>query len=137
VAARNRQGFQSYLVAYPNGAFAQRARDILLTCRAETRESWKPGPAVANQMLRGVGDTTSGMTKEQACTKAKSDVQTMAKRLCETIVHNGGYRNAQWTVSDVPCDCNQPNARVTVCIADLPYSCRWEMQVSEHVEICG
>ena len=84
-----------------------------------------------------VSQLRPGMTKEQACTKAKTDVQTMAKRLCETIVHNGGYRNAQWTVSDVPCDCNQPNARVTVCIADLPYSCRWEMQVSEHVEICG
>jgi hypothetical protein len=135
--AKTRQGFQTYLVAYPNGAYAQRARDILLTCRTETQENWKPGPDVANQMLRGVGDTSSGMTSAQACAKAKSDVREQAKRICQTIVTNGNYRNAKWTVSDAECDCKSPNPRVTVCIADLPYSCRWEMKMTERIEICG
>ena len=134
---KSRQAFQTYLIAYPNGAYAQRARDVLLTCRSEARETWKPGPDVANQMLRGVGDTSKGMTPAQACGKAKSDVHAQAKLICQTIVTNGGYRNAKWTVSDTDCDCNQPNPRVTVCIADLPYSCRWEMKVSERIEICG
>ena len=134
---KTRAAFQSYLVAYPNGSYAQRARDILLTCRTETRESWKEGPAVANQMLRGVGDTSGGMTREQSCQKAKGDVSALAKRLCETIVHNGGYRNPRWTVRDADCDCESPTTRVTICKADLAYSCMWEMKVQERLEICG
>jgi hypothetical protein len=139
VMDKTRQGFQTYLVSYPDGAYAQRARDTLLTCRTETKEVWKPGPDVANQMLRGVsgGALSSGTTPEQHCSKAKDDVRALAKRLCETIVTNGGYRNAKWTVADSPCDCKQPNNVVMNCIADLAYSCRWEMRVTERIEICG
>ncbi len=139
VAEKTRQAFQSYLVAYPNGAYAQRARDTLLTCRTETKEVWKPGPDVANQMVRGVsgGALSSGVTAEQHCSKAKADVHARAKLMCETIVTNGGYRNAKWTVADAPCDCQKPNTVVMSCIADLAYSCRWEMRVTERTEICG
>jgi hypothetical protein len=139
VAEKTRQGFQTYLVSFPNGAYAQRARDTLLTCRTETREVWKPGPDVANQMVRGVsgGPLSSGVTAEQHCAKAKSDVHSRAKLMCETIVTNGGYRNAKWTVADSPCDCQRPNSVVMTCIADLAYSCRWEMRVTERTEICG
>ncbi len=55
----------------------------------------------------------------------------------DTIVTNGGYRNARWTVADAPCDCQRPNNVVMTCIADLAYSCRWEMKVTERIEICG
>lgn len=134
---KTRAAFQSYLIAYPNGTYAQRARDILLTCRSETRETWKEGPSVANQMLRGVGDTSGGMSRIDACQKAKNDVVALAKRLCETIVHNGGYRNPRWTVKDSDCDCESPNSRVTICKADLAYSCMWEVKVQERVETCG
>jgi hypothetical protein len=139
VAEKRRQGFQSYLLAYPNGAYAQRARDTLLTCRTETSEVWKPGPDVANQMVRGVsgGPLSSGVTAEQHCAKAKADVRARAKLMCETIATNGGYRNPKWTVADSPCDCKQPNKVVMTCIADLAYSCRWEMRVTERTEICG
>ena len=139
LAEKTRQAFQTYLISYPNGAYAQRARDTLLTCRTETAEVWKPGPDVANQMVRGVsgGPLSSGVTADQHCAKAKSDVQARAKLMCETIVTNGGYRNAKWTVKDAPCDCQQPNSAVMTCIADLPYSCRWEMRVTERTEICG
>jgi len=139
LAEKTRQAFQSYLLSYPNGAYAQRARDTLLTCRTETREVWKPGPDVANQMVRGVsgGALSTGMTAEQHCAKAKSDVHARAKLMCETIVTNGGYRNAKWTVADAPCDCQRPNSVVMNCIADLAYSCRWEMRVTERTEICG
>ena len=139
IAEKNRQGFQTYLISYPNGAYAQRARDILLTCRTETNEVWKPGPDVANQMVRGVagGALSSGMTAEQHCAKAKADVHARAKLMCETIVTNGGYRNARWSVADAPCNCEQPNKVVMNCIADLAYSCRWEMRVTERTEICG
>jgi hypothetical protein len=139
VAEKTRQGFQTYLISYPNGAYAQRARDTLLTCRTETAEVWKPGPDVANQMVRGVsgGPLSSGTTPEQHCTRAKQDVRDRAKLMCETIVTNGGYRNAKWTVADAPCDCKQPNNVVMTCIADLAYSCRWEMRVTERTEICG
>ena len=126
-------------MSYPNGAYAQRARDTLLTCRTETQEVWKAGPDVANQMVRGVsgGALASGTTAEQHCAKAKSDVRAQAKLMCETIVTNGGYRNAKWTVADSPCDCQRPNDKVMTCIADLAYSCRWEMKVTERTEICG
>jgi hypothetical protein len=136
---KSRQAFQSYLLAYPNGAYAQRARDTLLTCRTEAHDVWKPGPDVANQMVRGVsgGPLSSGMTADQHCAKAKSDVRAQAKLMCETITTNGGYRNAKWTVTDTPCDCKYPNDKVITCIADLPYSCRWEMKVTERTEICG
>jgi hypothetical protein len=139
VAEKSRQAFQSYLLAYPNGVYAQRARDTLLTCRTETQEVWKAGPDVANQMVRGVsgGALSSGMTAEQHCAKAKSDVRAQAKLMCETIVTNGGYRNPKWTVADSPCDCQRPNDKVMNCIADLAYSCRWEMKVTERTEICG
>ena len=40
-------------------------------------------------------------------------------------------------VADAPCDCEQPNKVVMNCIADLAYSCRWEMRVTERTEICG
>jgi hypothetical protein len=139
MAEKSRQGFQTYLVSYPNGAYAQRARDVLLTCRTESREVWKPGPDVANQMVRGVsgGPLSSGVTAEQHCKQAKADIYSRAKLMCETIVTNGGYRNAKWTVTDAPCDCKQPNNVVMNCIADLAYSCRWEMRVTERTEICG
>jgi TIR domain len=139
VTEKTRQGFQSYLVAYPNGAYAQRARDTLLTCRTETNEVWKPGPDVANQMVRGVsgGPLSAGVSAEQHCSKAKADVYARAKLMCEAIVTNGGYRNAKWTVADAPCDCQRPNTVVMTCIADLAYSCRWEMRVTERTEICG
>jgi TIR domain len=139
LAAKTRQAFQSYLLAYPNGAYAQRARDTLLTCRTETHEVWKAGPDIANQMVRGVsgGAISSGMTAEQRCAKAKSDVRAQAKLMCETIATNGGYRNPKWTVKDAPCRCEQPNERVINCIADLAYSCRWEMKVTVQKEICG
>jgi hypothetical protein len=77
------------------------------------------------------------MTPDQHCAKAKSDIRSQAKLMCETIVTNGGYRNAKWTVTDAPCDCQRPNDKVVNCIADLPYSCRWEMRVPERTEICG
>ena len=41
---KSRQAFQTYLVSYPNGGYANRARDALLTCRTETKEVWKAGP---------------------------------------------------------------------------------------------
>jgi hypothetical protein len=137
-AEKTRQAFQTYLVSFPNGAFANRARDALLTCRSETKEVWKPGPDVANQMVRGVGSVPdNGKTPKEACAKAKKDIEAQAKLMCETITTNGGYRNAKWTVQDRDCACDSPNPNVTICIADLPYSCRWEMKVNETLEICG
>jgi hypothetical protein len=90
-------------------------------------------------MVRGVsgGALSSGVTAEQHCAKAKADVRARAKLMCETIVTNGGYRNAKWSVADAPCNCEQPNKVVMNCIADLAYSCRWEMRVTERTEICG
>src|SRR5262245_24150602 len=139
VTEKSRPAFQAYLVSYPNGAYANRARDALLTCRTETNEVWKAGPDIANQMVRGVsgGPLSSGITAEQHCAKAKEDVRARAKLMCETIVTNGGYRNAQWTVGDAPCNCERPNNVVMNCIADLAYSCRWEQKVTERTEICG
>jgi hypothetical protein len=136
---KSRQAFQTYLVSYPSGAYANRARDALLTCRTETKEVWKAGPDLANQMVRGVASGTQpgGPTQDQLCSKAKDDVRGRAKLMCETIVTNGGYRNAQWIVGDAPCDCQRPNNVVVNCIADLAYSCRWEMKVTERTEICG
>jgi len=133
---KTRQGFQTYLVAYPNGAYAPRARDILLTCHTETRDTWKPESA-PNQISRGVGDTSSGTTQEQACNKAKGDARAQAKSTCEAITSNGGYRNPDVSFTDNTCMCNKTSPRITVCVADIPYSCRWEMKIPERVETCG
>jgi TIR domain len=138
IEEKSRQAFQTYLVSYPNGAYANRARDALLTCRTETKEVWKAGPDVANQMVRGVASgQPSAAAATQLCGRAKDDVRARAKLMCETIVTNGGYRNAQWIVGDAPCDCQQPNNVVMNCIADLAYSCRWEQKMTERTEICG
>jgi len=88
-------------------------------------------------MIRGVGTTAKGRSRAQACETAKAEVHSRAKLMCETIVANGGFRNAQWTVADRACDCKQTSPAVTVCTADLACSCVWEQKTVERIEICG
>lgn len=136
LAEKTRQGFQSYLIAYPNGAYAQRARDILLTCHTDTREVWKPGNGITNQISRGVGDTGNDGNQEQACAKAKSTARSQAKDWCEAMV-SANYRNPELKLTDVSCICNKTGPRIIVCVADMPYSCQLEMKTTERVETCG
>lgn len=138
MSTKKRADFQSYLLAYPNGAFTSRARDILLTCRTETREVWKESPFPSNQAVRGVGSVPNdGKTQAQACAAAKAMARTQAERNCKAIADGGSYRNPQWTYDDRDCSCEQTSPIVTVCIVDAPASCRWEAKIPEQVEICG
>lgn len=138
MASKKKSDFQSYLLAYPNGAYTARARDVLLTCRMETRETWKESPFPSNQAVRGVGSVPDdGKTKEQACAAAKSMARKQAERNCTAIATGGGYRNPQWTYDDRDCSCDQTSPVVTVCIVDAPATCRWEAKIPEQVEICG
>jgi hypothetical protein len=136
---KTRAAFQSYLVGYPNGSYATRARDALLTCRSETREVWKETPFPSNQGVRGVGDTISEgkRTQAEACTAAKAMANKQAKINCEAIANNTGYRNPVWTVLDKDCSCEKTSDIVTVCIVDMAATCKWEAKIPEQVEICG
>jgi hypothetical protein len=135
---KRREDFQSYLLAYPTGAFTSRARDILLTCRSETRETWKESPVPSNQAVRGVGSVPNdGKTKVQACAAAKAMARKQAEANCSAIANGGGYRNPQWTYDDRDCSCEETSPVATVCIVDAPASCRWEAKIPEQVEICG
>jgi hypothetical protein len=136
---KTRAAFQSYLVGYPNGTFATRARDALLTCRSETREVWKEVLSGSNQGVRGVADTVSEgkRTQAEACAVAKATANKQAKINCEAIVNGGGYRNPVWTVLDKDCSCEKANDIVTTCIIDMAATCTWEAKIPEQVEICG
>lgn len=137
-AEKTRAAFQSYLVSYPEGAYAGRARDALLTCRSETREVWKETPIKSNQAVRGVGDTLqNGPNEASACAAAKAMARAQAETNCRAIAANTGYRNPVWEVRDQDCSCNAASEAVTVCVADFAASCSWETLVPETVEICG
>jgi hypothetical protein len=138
MGTKKRADFQSYLLAYPNGAYTSRARDILLTCRTETREAWKESPFPSNEAVRGVGSVPNdGKTQAQACSAAKAMARAQAETNCKAIANGGGYRNPQWTYDDRDCSCEQTDPIVTVCIVDAPASCRWKAKIPEQVEICG
>lgn len=138
LAAKTRPAFQSYLIAYPAGAYSDKARDALLTCRSITRTVWRPTPIASNQGVRGVGSTPAdGANVAQACAAAKRMANAQAKLNCEAIAGNPGYRNPKWNVRDADCSCNASSDTVTVCVADFAASCEWESQIPETVEICG
>jgi len=138
MGTKKRADFQSYLLAYPNGAYTSRARDILLTCRTETREVWKETPFPANQAVRGVASVPNdGKTQAQACAAAKAMARAQSETNCKAIANGGGYRNPQWTYDDRDCSCEQTSPVSTVCIVDAPASCRWEAKIPEQVETCG
>jgi hypothetical protein len=135
---KTRAAFQSYLVAHPNGAYATRARDALLTCRTETREVWKETPFPSNQATRGVGTVPdNGKTQAEACAFAKAMATKQAQTNCEAIAAGGNFRNPQWTASERDCSCESASPGVTVCIVDQPATCRWEAKIPEQTEICG
>jgi hypothetical protein len=52
-------------------------------------------------------------------------------------VQSGGFRNAQWKVSDQDCTSEQVSGGVTMYRADLAASCTWEQAVPEETEVCG
>ena len=135
---KSRFAFQSYLIAYPAGQFADRARDALLTCHTTTQNVWRPTPIASNQAVRGVGSTPiDGTTIAQACSAAKRMANAQAKTNCEAIAGNPGYRNPKWDVRDADCSCNPSGDKVIVCVADFAATCEWENQVQESIEICG
>ncbi len=133
IASKTRQDFQSYLVVYPNGAYAGRVRDILLTCRTETREVWQPGRV--GQVIRGV-NATPAPTEAAACQAARESARTNGERACRGIAANDGYRNGQVSFTESPCSCQQTPGGF-FCSADPAYSCSWEMRTQEQAEICG
>lgn len=133
LAAQTRQAFQNYLVLYPDGAYASRARDVLLTCRMETREVWQPGRI--GQVIRGV-NTTAATTEAAACQVARDSARANGERACRGIAANDGYRNGEVSFTDAPCTCQQTPGGY-ICYADPAYSCSWEMRTQQQVEICG
>jgi hypothetical protein len=133
VAAQTRQAFQNYLVLYPNGAYASRARDVLLTCRMETREVWQPGRV--GQVIRGV-NATPAPSEAAACRIARNNARDNGERACRSIAANDGYRNGQVSFSEAPCSCQRTPGGY-ICYADPAYSCSWEMRTQQQVEICG
>lgn len=135
---KTRAAWQSFLAAYPNGANAQRARDMLLMCRTEAREAWVQPATASNQAVRGVGTMPEqGATQAQACQAAKSMARKQAQANCEGIAGNPGYRNPQWTVRETDCTCTQTSPAATVCVVDMPATCTWEQKTMQQAEVCG
>ncbi|UPT62209.1 MAG: TIR domain-containing protein [Hyphomonadaceae bacterium JAD_PAG50586_4] len=133
VAVQTRQAFQNYLVLYPNGAYASRARDVLLTCRMETREVWQPGRV--GQVIRGV-NATAAPSEVAACQVARDNARANGERACRSIAANDGYRNGEVSFTEAPCSCQRTPGGY-ICYADPAYSCSWEMRTQQQVEICG
>jgi hypothetical protein len=135
---KTRASFQSYLAAYPNGAFAQRARDALLLCRTEEREVWEPtSMPLKSAPVRGVGTIPSdGQTEKQACAVAGKMATDQSKVNCEAL-EGGTLRNTKWKVIERGCDCSKTSEVSTVCITDWAYDCSWEQKTTKSVELCG
>jgi hypothetical protein len=127
---KSRTAFSAYLASYQNCPNAQRARDILQTsCKKVTTSEWKSSPMFqSNQGAIGVG---------ASCAAAKKDANQKAKNNCEELVQGGGFRNAQWKVSDGDCTSDRVSDTVTMYRVDLPVSCTWEQNVPEETEVCG
>jgi hypothetical protein len=135
--SKMKSDFQSYLLAYPNGFYVNRVKDILLTCRLEKREVWKKIDFPLDGTARGVASVPSdGKTREAACNKAKADATAQGKLNCE-VLNGPSIRNATPTILDRPCECNETGPGSMVCIADLLTKCIWEGRLDETVEICG
>lgn len=136
MAEKTRQNFQTYLLSYPNGFYAQRARDVLLTCRQEQREVWKAPALPAGQMIRAGSDRSDYPTQAAACAAAKKESAAQFKRTCDAFGANPGSRNPQLTIKEAPCDCKQ-NPSGWFCFTDASYSCTWEMKSVDYVDVCG
>jgi TIR domain len=124
--------YQDYLAAYPNGAYANQVRDILLRCRVETREAWQPGQSA--QPVRGVS-VQPDQTQEQACAEASRMANTQADRNCAAIAGNIGFRNGVATVQPAACDCTQASYGWS-CTIDMAASCTWEQRQMQPVDVC-
>ena len=132
-ADQTKTAYQDYLRAFPNGAHANEARDILLTCRTETREVWQPGQSA--QPVRGVS-VDADLTEAQACQAATTMANTRADLNCAAIAGNVGYRNGVATVQPGTCDCTQA-AYGWSCAIDMAASCTWEQRMVQPMEVCG
>jgi hypothetical protein len=132
-AARTKQAFQDYLISYPNGAHADRVRNILLTCRSEQREAWEPGGSA--QPVRGVS-TESDLTRDQACATASTMATRQATTNCRAITGNVGFRNGRPSVQSATCDCTLASYG-WACTIDMPARCDWEQRMPQVVEVCG
>lgn len=134
MAAKTRTAFQSYLVSFPNGAYAARARDVLLTCRTEQREVWEQ--KMVAQVYRGVNEALQP-TERQACTIAGQMARATAERACRAIAGNPGYRNPRVDLAaEGPCEC-QPTPGGAFCTADPTFRCSFEQATTQQVETCG
>jgi hypothetical protein len=132
--ARTKQAFQDYLISYPNGAHAQRVREILLTCRSEQREIWQPNSTA--QPTRGLS-TESDLTRDQACAAASTMANRQATVNCQAIAGNNvGYRNGRPSVQSATCDCTLASYG-WACTIDMPARCDWEQRMPQVVEVCG
>ncbi len=131
--SRAKTDYQDYLGAYPNGAYAAQVRDILLRCRTETVDSWRPGQS--GQPVRGIS-VQSNLTQEQACQEATRMANTQADRNCAAIAGNIGFRNGAATVQPAACDCTQAGYGWS-CTLDMAASCTWEQRMEVPVEVCG
>jgi hypothetical protein len=130
--SRARNDFQSYLLAFPNGAHAQQARDALLLCRTETRETWREQRV--GQVIRGVSSPLP--TQAAACDAARQVARANGERACRAIASNDGYRNGRPSFVESACECTQTPGG-TFCITDPGYTCAFEQRVQEPTEICG
>jgi hypothetical protein len=140
LSQKTRASWQSFLAAYPNSGLAQRARDALLMCRTEQRQTWKPSPVTSNTVSRGVGVVPEhGRTEAQACAFAKKEARDRFENICRQMGVNSPatIRNTKADIQDTSCNCNKTSEVSTVCVVDLPAVCAWESPVTDSTETCG
>jgi len=135
MAAKTREKFQAFLVTFPNGFYAARARETLLTCRSELRETW--ASQTTGQMLRGV-NMEPAASEQAGCAAAHLMAEQTGERTCRAFVANNpaNARNAQLRMQDGPCNCTQTPGGYS-CIADPSFTCTWEMRSQAPIDICG
>ncbi|WP_018995642.1 toll/interleukin-1 receptor domain-containing protein [Hirschia maritima] len=133
--------YLDYLKIYPQGAFANKIREeVLPFCSYEQREKWTWSGT--QQMMRGVSeqqqigsDLIKFETEDQACEAAKEDVTLRSDQTCDLLASRVQARDHKMELAWQDCDCKFI-VDSWFCSVDPTYSCSWEVNTPENIEVC-
>ncbi|MEM8920865.1 MAG: toll/interleukin-1 receptor domain-containing protein, partial [Pseudomonadota bacterium] len=142
--SRLKTDYQDYLRSFPQGAYAKQIREeILPICAGEMQKVWKPPQMPLGQMFRsasvtdGPGDVEITYdNKAAACSSAQDAFKASADSYCLAFTNSLETRNREvgYTIQD--CVCQEAGGNWW-CYTDSTYSCTYEFQTEQYVEVCG
>ncbi|MEL6259015.1 MAG: toll/interleukin-1 receptor domain-containing protein [Pseudomonadota bacterium] len=136
--------YQDYLRSFPQGYYAKRIREeILPICEGVMRPVWQQVPTPLGQMFRSVsptedlaGNQIAYDTREEACAAAQADFERSADSYCRAFTNTLNSRNEQLGIDLADCECQNIQGD-WFCLTDSTYSCTYEFETEQFVEICG